>query len=111
MRGNRLQRLPAFLSSCTQLTALLLSGNGGLRLEPHPLLSRRTRSRVNTSVLSVLASLPALKRVELPSCASEAVKAELAAAAPHIQQISIAPMHNPCSGSSTADGDSSDGEE
>lgn len=79
VRSNRLRRLPASLSQCTKLTALLLGHNDDL----DPL------GFDDASVLT-LASLPALKRVQLPyTPASFGFRLKLKAAAPHIKDISI----------------------
>lgn len=79
VRSNRLRRLPASLSQCIKLTALLLGHNDDL--DPLGL--------IDASVLT-LASLPALQRVQLPyTPAAFGFRLKLKAAAPHIKDITI----------------------
>ncbi|PRW59721.1 RNA methylase [Chlorella sorokiniana] len=87
LRGNKLQRLPPSLSRCTQLTALLLGVND------EQLMQERNLRR--------LAALPALACLQLPFLfpgpASDhlirereaAVRAVLAAAAPHTREVAF----------------------
>ena len=83
LRANRLYRLPAALSGCTQLTALLLGLNDTLMF--------------NQDAISLLASLPALTKLQLPrSAARQRGRGQapstidaLAAAAPHIRDVTI----------------------
>lgn len=74
LRGSSLSRLPPALGCCTRLTELLLGYNDRLTCDG--------------ADLRVLASLPALKRLELPTTMPDAATAALAAAASHIESIS-----------------------
>lgn len=72
--GSSLSRLPPSLGCCTRLTELLLGYNDRLTCDG--------------TDLSVLTSLTALKRLELPTTMPDAATTVLAAAAPHIESIS-----------------------
>lgn len=83
LRYNRLRRLPAALGRCTQLTALRLGWNDALK--------------VSKDAISLLASLPSLAELELPRSVTRQrgrrpalfTLAALAAAAPHIRDVTV----------------------
>ncbi|PRW59683.1 leucine-rich repeat-containing 15 isoform A [Chlorella sorokiniana] len=60
LRMNRLQRLPAALPRCTQLTSLHLGWNDGL-----------TAHGLDDAAVSLFATLPALRELELPGAVCE----------------------------------------
>ena len=83
VQHNHLRRLPESLSCCTKLTCLHVGANNSL-----------TARGLDEETVRLLASLPALAKLQLPRMAgwrrrkrAGAARAQLAAAAPHIQDV------------------------